>query len=100
MTRGATLADARAQLQMHAHTATYIQHTELINFLTHSQKFISETQRICSCKCDEKPLNAQISESITPPPCQSDLILSFSISHVAVTPAASLGQVVLDPNGS
>lgn len=61
--RAATLTDARAQLQMHEHTATYIQHRELINFLTHSQKFISETQRICSCKCDEKPLNAQISEA-------------------------------------
>lgn len=57
-----TRARIHAITNAHAHSMTY-KHTELINFLTHSQKFISETERICSCKCDEKPLNAQISEA-------------------------------------
>lgn len=57
-----THARRHAITNAHAHTMTY-KHTELINFLTNSQKFISKAERICSCKCDEKPLNARISEA-------------------------------------
>lgn len=79
----------------HAHTMTYIHHIELINFLTHLQKFISKTECICSCKCDEKPLNAQISEasgkyfSITHSLCQFNLALNVSIFHTTRAPGAS-----------
>lgn len=55
-------AHTHAITNAHAHSMTY-KTTELINFLTHLQKFISKTERICSCKCDEKLLNAEISEA-------------------------------------
>lgn len=55
-------AHTHAITNARAHS-TACKNTELINFLTHLQKFISKTERICSCKCDEKPLSAEISEA-------------------------------------
>lgn len=56
-----TYALTHAITNAHTHTQMTYKNTELINFLTHSQKFISKTERICSCKCNEKLLNDEIS---------------------------------------
>lgn len=58
-----TFMHAHMQLNMHVHTQRLTKSMELINFLTHLQKIISKTERICSCKCDEKLLNVEISEA-------------------------------------